>query len=413
MGRCLVRLDVTQIFAVVIFVATYTVVAVGRVPGLRIDRAGAAFLGAALMVGCGAIGLDDAYRAIDFNTIALLLGMMIVVANLRLAGFFELVTGFVVARARHPLWLLLAVVGVTGVLSALLVNDTICLVLTPLVLLVVLRLRRDPVPYLIAVALASNIGGAATLTGTPQNMIIGGFSGVSYRAFSAALAPVSAIGLGLTVLLVAALWRREFLSGDRLLGEVSVPVLLDRGLLRKTVLVLLGVLAAFLAGVQPAEAALIGGGLLLASRRVEVARIYREIDWTLLLMFAGLFVVVAGLEHAVLTPERVRALSVLPLEQGWVLAAVTAVLANIVSNVPAVLVLKPFVAELADPARAWLLVAMTATLAGNFSLLGSVANLIVVQRARAEGVVIGFWTYFLVGAPLSVLTITAGLALLS
>jgi Na+/H+ antiporter NhaD/arsenite permease-like protein len=413
MGRCLVRLDVTQIFAVVIFVATYTVVAVGRVPGLRIDRAGAAFLGAALMVGCGAIGLDDAYRAIDFNTIALLLGMMIVVANLRLAGFFELVTGFVVARARHPLWLLLAVVGVTGVLSALLVNDTICLVLTPLVLLVVLRLRRDPVPYLIAVALASNIGGAATLTGTPQNMIIGGFSGVSYRAFSAALAPVSAIGLGLTVLLVAALWRREFFSGGRLLGEVSVPVLLDRGLLRKTVLVLLGVLAAFLAGVQPAEAALIGGGLLLASRRVEVARIYREIDWTLLLMFAGLFVVVAGLEHAVLTPERVRALSVLPLERGWVLAAVTAVLANIVSNVPAVLVLKPFVAELADPARAWLLVAMTATLAGNFSLLGSVANLIVVQRARAEGVVIGFWTYFLVGAPLSVLTITAGLALLS
>ncbi len=403
----------TQIFAVVIFVATYAVVAVGRVPGLRIDRAGAAFLGAALMVGCGAIGLDDAYRAIDFNTIALLLGMMIVVANLRLAGFFELVTGFVVARARHPLLLLLAVVGVTGVLSALLVNDTVCLVLTPLVLLVVLRLRRDAVPYLIAVALAANIGGAATLTGTPQNMIIGGFSGVSYRAFSAALAPVSAIGLVLTVLLVAGLWWREFFTGGRLAGEMPAPARLDRGLLRKTVLVLLGVLAAFFAGVRPAEAALIGGGVLLVSRRVKVARIYREIDWTLLLMFAGLFVVVAGLEHAVLTAERVRALSVLPLERGWVLAIATATLANIVSNVPAVLVLKPFVVGLADPARAWLVVAMAATLAGNFSVLGSVANLIVVQRAQAQGVVIGFWSYFLVGAPLSVLSIAMGLALLS
>lgn len=403
----------TQVFAVVIFVATYAVVAVGRVPGLRIDRAGAAFLGAALMVGCGAIGLDDAYRAIDFNTIALLLGMMIVVANLRLAGFFELVTGFVVARARHPLLLLVAVVGVTGVLSALLVNDTVCLVLTPLVLLVVLRLRRNPVPYLIAVALAANIGGVATLTGTPQNMIIGGWSGVSYRAFSAALAPVSAIGLGLAVLLVAGLWWREFLVGGRLVGAAVLPVRCDRRLLGKTVLVLAGVVVAFFAGVPPAEAALIGGGVLLASRRVKVARIYREIDWTLLLMFAGLFVVVAGLEHAVLTAERVRALSVLPLGQGWVLAMVTAVLANIVSNVPAVLVLKPFVAALADPAQAWLVVAMAATLAGNFSVLGSVANLIVVQRAQAQGVVIGFWTYFMVGAPLTVLTIAVGLALVS
>ena len=205
---------------------------------------------------------------------------------------------------------------------------------------------------------------------------------------------------------------RAILAGGRLVGEVPVPARLDRGLLRKTVLVLLGVLAAFFAGVRPAEAALIGGGVLLVSRRVKVARIYREIDWTLLLMFVGLFVVVAGLEHAVLTPARVRALSVLPLERGWVLAVVSAALANIVSNVPAVLVLKPFVAELADPARAWKLVAMAATLAGNFSLVGSVANLIVVQRAQAQGVVIGFWNYFMVGAPLTVLTILVGLALL-
>jgi Na+/H+ antiporter NhaD/arsenite permease-like protein len=392
------------------------VVAVGRVPGLHIDRAGAAFLGAGLMVACGAIGLDAAYRAIDFDTIALLLGMMILVANLRLAGFFELVTGWVAGRARHPLLLLVGVVLSSGVLSALLVNDTICLVLTPLVLAVVLRLRRNPVPYLIAVALSANVGGAATLVGNPQNMIIGGISGIGFGAFARALAPVSAVGLVLVVALVAAVWRREFMVGgravDRLVVDGLRPARVHQALLAKTLLVALGLMAALFAGVRPAEAALVAGGLLLASRRVKVARIYREIDWTLLLMFAGLFVVVAGLEHAVLTPARVQALSVLPLGQEAVLAAVTAVLSNIVSNVPAVLVLKPFVAGLADPLHAWLVVAMAATLAGNFSIVGSVANLIVVQIARKQGVEIGFWTYFLVGAPLTVATILVGLALI-
>ncbi|MBN8891720.1 MAG: anion transporter [Rhodospirillales bacterium 70-18] len=400
---------VKEALAAAIFVATYAVVAVGRVPGLRIDRAGAAFLGAALMVASGVLSLDEAYRAIDFDTIALLLGMMIVVANLRLAGFFDVVTAWVVGRARRPLPLLAAVVATAGVLSAFLVNDTICLVLTPLVLRIVLHLRRNPVPYLIAIALSSNIGGAATLTGNPQNMIIGSLSGIPYGRFAGALAPVAALGLVLTVALVAVVWRGEFLAGARLAADPPA-VRFNRRLLRKTLLVALALVAAFFAGVRPAEAAVVAGGLLLASRRVKVARMYAEIDWTLLLMFAGLFVVVAGLEHAVLTPERVRALAVLHLERTGVLGVATAVLSNIVSNVPAVLVLRPFVASMADPQRAWLVVAMAATLAGNFSILGSVANLIVVQRARAQGVVIGFWTYFMVGAPLTVLTIAAGLA---
>lgn len=399
----------SQALPLAIFLATYAVVAVGRVPGLHIDRAGAAFLGAALMVACGAIGLDQAYRAIDWDTISLLLGMMILVANLRLAGFFELVTAWVVTRARHPLGLLAGVVAVSGVLSAFLVNDTICLMLTPLVLRVVLRLRRNPVPYLIAVALAANIGGAATLTGNPQNMIIGGASGLAYGRFAAALAPVSAAGLLLALALVAAIWRREFRAGGRLVDHAAaLRPRLHRALLLETLAVAALLVAAFFAGIRPAEAALVAGGLLLASRRVKVARVYREIDWTLLVMFAGLFVVVAGLERAVLTEARVQALSVLPLGRDAVLATLAAVLSNIVSNVPAVLVLKPFVAGLPDAAHGWLVVAMASTFAGNFSVLGSVANLIVVQRARAEGVEIGFWTYFMVGAPLTVATIVLG-----
>jgi Na+/H+ antiporter NhaD/arsenite permease-like protein len=315
-----------------------------------------------------------------------------------------------VARAHHPLLLLAAVVALAGVLSAFLVNDTICIVLTPLVLDIVLHLRRNPVPYVLAIPLAANIGGAATLTGNPQNMIVGGLSAIAYGDFAAALAPVAAIGLGLAFALVAAIWREEFTRG-RIAAEIP-HWRIDRRLLRKTGLVALAMVAAFFAGVKPAEAALLAGAVLLVTRRVKPARVYAEIDWTLLLMFCGLFVVVAGLERAVLSPDAVARIGALGLDRMPVLALATAALSNLVSNVPAVLVLKPFVAVLPDPQRAWTVVAMAATLAGNFTIVGSVANLIVVQRARARGVDITFWTYFIVGAPLTVATILVGLALL-
>jgi Na+/H+ antiporter NhaD/arsenite permease-like protein len=397
--------------AALIFLATYAVVAIGRVPGWRIDRTGAALLGAALMIGSGVLSLDDAVRAIDWDTIALLLGMMLVVAHLRLSGFFGLVTGWTVARAGHPLLLLAAIVLVSGTLSAFLVNDTICIVLTPLVLQIVLALGRAPVPYLLAVALAANVGGAATLTGNPQNMIVGSLSHIPYRTFAAALTPVAAIGLALIVVVVALVWPREFLRRATLAGTKPAHRL-NGALLTKTLVVTAAIVIAFFAGARPAVAALLGGAALLATRRLRPARIYAELDGPLLLMFAGLFVVVAGLERSLLTQDTVARLSALHLDQTVILGLVTAALSNIVSNVPAVLVLKPFVAGLADPTRAWLIVAACSTLAGNLTILGSVANLIVVQRARSAGVQIGFWTYFAVGAPVTVLTLAVAIALL-
>jgi Na+/H+ antiporter NhaD/arsenite permease-like protein len=394
--------------AVLIFAATYAVMALGRLPRLHIDRVSAAFLGAALMVGTGVLGLDEAYRAIDLDTIALLLGMMIVVANLRLAGFFGLVAGWVVRRAGHPATLLAGVVLTSGLLSSVLVNDTVCLVLTPIVLTAVAHLGRNPVPYLVAIPLASNAGSTATITGNPQNMIIGSLSRLPYGDFAASLAPVAAVALALTWIIVALVWRREFLRPGRI--QATPPrVRVNRALLAKTLIVTLAIMAAFFAGVRPALAALVGGAVLLPSRRVKPWRVYAEIDWTLLLMFCGLFVVVAGLRHAILTPDRIAAVR---LDSTALLAGTTAVLSNIVSNVPAVLVLRPFVEALPDPGRAWKIVAMAATLAGNFSILGSVANLIVVQRARASGVHIRFGTYFAAGAPLTILSILAGIALL-
>ena len=399
--------DASVLAAGVIFAASYVALAIGRIPFLAVDRAGVALVGACLMVLAGTLSLDAAYRAVDLDTLTLLLGMMIVVANLRLSGFFAIATVWVTRRAHSPIVLLVAVTAVSGVFSAFLVNDTICLVLTPLVLDVTLALQRRPVPYLLAVAMASNVGSTATITGNPQNIMIGSFSGVGYSHFAGALAPVAAVGLVLTVALIALSYRSEFFSTRRITAEVP-RVRANRALVARSLLATAAMVALFFAGQPPAKAAIVIGGLLLLTRRVRSARVYAEIDWSLLLMFAGLFIIVAGAQNALLTPSVVASVAALHLDRVPILSGVTAVLSNIVSNVPAVLVLKPFVHGLPDPARAWLTVAMSATLAGNFSVIGSIANLIVVQRAAARGVTIGFWEYFVVGAPLTVLTIATG-----
>ncbi len=391
----------------VIFVGSYLALAIGRIPGLSIDRAGIALVGAGLMVASGALPLDAAYKAVDLDTITLLLGMMIVVTSLRLSGFFALVDAWGRLHARRPLILLCVVVATSGIFSAFLVNDAICLVLGPLVLELTLALGRRPVPYLLAVAMASNVGSTATITGNPQNIMIGSFSHISYTSFALALGPIALLGLIVTVVLIALFHRAEFADNERL--EAPVPkVRLNRVLVIRALLATLIMIALFFAGVVPAKAAIIIGGLLLLTGRVKSRRVYAEIDWSLLLMFAGLFIIVAGAQRALLSPDIIAAMGRLHLDLVPVLSSVTALLSNLVSNVPAVLMLKPFVEALKDHDRAWLVIAMASTLAGNFTILGSIANLIVVQKAAAAGVVIGFWDYFRVGAPLTIVTLVIG-----
>lgn len=397
--------------AILIFLAVYLVLAVGRLPGFRVDRTGACIIGASLMIAFRVLTFEEAYAAIHYDTIILLFGMMIVVANLRLSGFFRVVAGWVAEHANRPIVLLAAVVFVAGFFSAFFVNDTMCIVLTPLVLEITGNLRRNPVPYLLAVAMASNIGSVATITGNPQNMMIGGFSGIPYRTFAAALSPVAAIGLMMTVAVIALVYRREF----RLQEKVSLDHRhrrVNRLLLWKSLAVSAGMIVFFFGGWPVPEVALLAGALLLVTRRLKPERVYHEIDWSLLVLFIGLFIVVAGVEKTSLPQDLFRAAQRFHLERIPVLSAFAALLSNVVSNAPAVLVFKPFIAQMADPERAWLTLAMSATLAGNLTLLGSVANLIVVQKARRE-VRIGFWEYFKVGAPLTVLTIGAGVVWLS
>ena len=401
--------------AIALFTATYAAIALGRVPGLRLDRAGAALAGAAGMVACGSLSLEEAYRAIDLNTITLLLGMMLVVADLRLAGVFHRVSAWAAARARRPIVLLAAISLVSGIFSAFLVNDTVCLVLTPLVCDLTRRLRRDPVPYLLAVAMASNAGSVATITGNPQNMIIGTLSHIPYTAFAAALAPVASVALVLTVALLSITFRAEFWTRETLMSSPSSPdvvcELAGPLMLARSLLVTLAMMAGFFAGLPPPGVAITAGAVMLVTGRFDVRKVYAEVDWPLLLMFAGLFIVVAGLDKIIAGQAR-AVIGALHLQGIPVLAAIAAVLSNIVSNVPAVLVLKPFIEALRDPQRAWLALAMAATLAGNLTLVGSIANLIVARGAEAHGVRIGFWTYLKTGVPLTLLSLLAGIALL-
>jgi Na+/H+ antiporter NhaD/arsenite permease-like protein len=392
--------------ALLIFAATYLVLALGRMPGLRVDRTGAAIVGASLMVASGVLGFEEALRAVDWPTIVLLLGMMIVVANLRLSGFFRWVSALVVEHAHRPLTLLAGIVTVAGVFSAFFVNDTMCLVLTPLVIEVTLALKRNPVPYLLAVAMAANAGSVATITGNPQNMMIGSFSGIPYARFAGTLAPAALVALALTFVLIAAIYHREF-RAERFDVSEDLRVRVNRPLMWKSLAVAAVMVAFFFAGWPVAQTAIVAGAALLVTRRVKPEKVYLEIDWPLLALFAGLFIVVAGVEKTRLEDDFFRFAQTFRLDHVAVLSFFSGVLSNIVSNVPAVLVFRPLMPRLTDPQTGWLALAMSSTLAGNLTIVGSVANLIVVQRARRE-VKVGFWDYFKVGAPLTLLSIALG-----
>ena len=294
--------------AILIFAATYLVLAVGRIPFLRVDRTGAAIIGASLMLAFNVLTVQEAYAAINYDAIILLFGMMIVVANLRLSGFFAAVSAWVVDHAHAPLVLLSGIVLVAGVFSAFFVNDTMCLVLTPLVLDITRRLGRKPIPYLLAVAMSSNIGSVATITGNPQNMMIGSFSQIPYRTFAAALAPIAAVGLALTVAVIALVYRAEFRSRSAAPGGRHSPVRVNRPLLWKSLAVSAAMIVFFFAGWPVPKVAVIAGALLLITRRVKPEKVYREIDWSLLVLFIGLFIVIAGIEKttAVRRPLRCR-----------------------------------------------------------------------------------------------------------
>jgi len=405
-----------------LFMLTYTGLALGKVPGLRMDRAGIALVGATFMLITGVVNLQEAVspQSIDYETLILLLGMMVVVGCLRLSGFFRLLTHWCLDRIETPRGLLAVTVLLSGVLSAFLVNDIVCLALTPLVLHLARRLRFHPLPHLIGLATASNIGSTGTITGNPQNMIIGMQSHISYLRFAARLFPVAALGLVVNFLLIAFIYRHRLIPPK--IVDVTVPIRpeplppLRRAhwwLLIKSILAASAAVVLFFA--LPSSClpliALGAASFLLVGRIVRPEKIYRQVDWSLLVMFAGLFVVVHAFRIHVVAHWGIDGWSWLLDHPVGLLSGVSAILSNLVSNVPAVLLFEPVMQAIpaTQQETAWLALAMSSTFAGNLTVLGSVANLIVVENARREGVIISFWEYCKVGVPLTLLTLVLGI----
>ena len=403
-----------------IFAATYLALALGSVPRLRIDRAGIAFVGATLMLACRLVAFDAATSAqsIDYRTLALLLGMMVVVAYLCLSGALARLVEIAAGRIRTPRALLVAVVGLSGILSAFLINDVVCLSMTPLVVHLARRLRVDPLPHLVALATAANVGSSGTITGNPQNIFIGSHSGISYARFAIKLLPVAAIGLALTLVVVAVVFRGRLAAGSRQGGELPNDHALDsplrrpqRWLARKSMVVAFAAIVLFFAGL-PMELVALGAASVLLLGRVRPAKVYGQIEWGLLVMFGGLFIVVYAFRMNVVDGLNIEGWHWLTGSPVIALSFVSVLLSNLLSNVPAVLLLDPLVEGLPADVReaAWLALAMSSTLAGNLTVLGSVANLIVVENARREGVHVGLWDYCRVGVPLTIVTLAAGIA---
>jgi Na+/H+ antiporter NhaD/arsenite permease-like protein len=418
----------------ILFTLTYICLALGKVPGLRMDRAGIALVAATLMLVTGMVSLDQAVstHSIDYKTLILLFGMMVVIGFLRLSGFFRRITAAALRCIATPLGLLAVTIALSGVLSAFLINDIVCLTLTPLVLHLARRLRFDPVPHLIALATAANIGSTGTITGNPQNIYIGSHSGISYLRFAECLLPVAALGLVLNFLVVAFVYRRTLFSAvnqasvsltkeevGAALDQPGVEVPADepadskchRWLQRKSVAITLAAVVLFFTGLPP-ELVALGSAAVLLLGRIKPKKVYREIDWSLLVMFGGLFIIVHAFQVHVVARWGIDGWGWLLHRPVGLMSLVSAGLSNLVSNVPAVLLMEPVLQAVPEASRetAWLALAMSSTLAGNLTVIGSVANLIVVENAQREGVTVSFWEYCKVGVPLTMLTLALGVA---
>lgn len=403
-----------EVVATVIFGVTYVLISGRQLKILPLNRPAAALLGAVLMVSTGVMTPERAYRAVNYDTLVLLLGMMLISAYLYLAHFFEWAADIVLKLSRTPQRLLLYLTLTSGILSALLVNDTICLMLTPLVIAVIRRGKLPLLPFLIALASSANIGSVATLVGNPQNMIIGHFSHISFSEFAQSLAPAALIGLAINFAIVS-FGFRNVLHGVVVSREPHPLPKLDRALFTLVCIVFVVIFACFFAGLDLAWTALAGAALVMVLARRDTHEVLKLVDWHLLVFFAALFVVVEGLSDTGLPDAIYRHLQPMfgahATAQAWNLSWFSVAGSNIFSNVPFVLVAAKWISHFADPALMWKVLALATTFAGNLTIVGSVANMIVVESAR-EHLEIGFWDYARFGIPITVLTTIAGTSVL-
>jgi Na+/H+ antiporter NhaD/arsenite permease-like protein len=398
-----------------IFCLTYVLIATRRLGILPIGRPAGALLGAVLMVAFEALTPRESYDAVDHDTIVLLFGMMLLTAYLARAGFFEWAAAGVIGVCRTPWTLLVSLALFAAGLSAFLVNDTVCIFLTPVVVAVCRRARLPMGPYLIALATSANIGSSLTLVGNPQNMIIGSFSGYDFTRFLVRSAPAVAAGMAINIVLLALYFRRG-LPATLSIEPGPAPAVNRRRLTLAVVATLL-IVAGFFANlpIGLGYTTLAGVLLLVVLDRQEPTEIFARVDWRLLVLFSCLFIVVKGFAKTGLVDDAWLATAHwmnFGMPEGLAcFGSVMTIGSNLVSNVPMVLLTGPYLEKLGSPELGWVLTAFITTVAGNLTILGSVANIIVAEGSKSD-YSLGFFEYLKFGFVSTVLVLAAGIPLI-
>lgn len=394
-----------------VFALTYLGIAAGRVPGLKLDRTGIVMLGAIAMMVFGGLPTSDVISFINWPTILLLFGFFVLSAQLRLSGFFDAVAGGIARKLGSPARFLMLLMLATAGLSAFLNHDIVCFVFTPIVATALLKRQLNPVPFLIALAIASNIGAAATLVGNPQDMMIGQMAGLGFGHYALwCIAPVLfALGCAYAII-----W---LLSRHRLTATVTPPSDLvvtsrpfDRPHTIKGLVILVVVIGLFFSPLPTELVALTAAAIHLASPKFRTEDLLKLVDWPILVLFMGLFVVTGAFQTTGYGEQAVQWLAQggLHLQSSPTLALVTAVLSNLINNSAAVMLLLK-VANITQPPAAYVL-ALANSFGGSLLIIGSVANIIVVQQARELGIRISFRDFARLGVPVT-LAALAGLLL--
>lgn len=428
----------TLLIALAVFLVTYALISIRRFPKVKVDRPAAALLGAAMMVVLGVVGPGDAIGAINMDILVLLVGMMVLVAGLELCGFFEWVSLRMIRYSRNQFSFLVLTMAVTGTLSALVLNDTIVLLFTPIIIRTCRLLKTNPVPFLVAEAIAANIGSVATVVGNPQNAFIATKAGISFVDFSVRLVPVSIVCMLVAIAILYLIYRKDIEKGtahefrkrildagwrafqDELVkGDAATTSGIRKLRKRKvglyslvviTSLTFAGFVASHFIEAPLALIAFLGGVAALfvvpLTTDVKAKEMLGGVDWTIILFFVGLFIVIQGVKDSLLLDE---------IEDffpgfgdgetptiAW-LTALSALLSNLVSNVPAVMLLSEMIPI--SQTDLWIALASSSTLAGNATILGAAANIIVAEKAEGMGVEVNFWKFTLVGFPIAMATL--------
>lgn len=391
-----------QLVTLVVLIFVLLIFTLGKSPIFRVDRTGSVLIAVAILLGTNNNSFSELISFVDFQTIVILFCMMVIVTNLRLAGMFELVGKLISNYIKNERQLLLAIIFCGGFLSSIAINDIVCLLFTPVVIMVCNDFNLSPKPHLIGLAIASNIGSAGSLIGNPQNILVANLSSLSLGFYIVQTVPIVIFGLMLTYGCIFFKYRTTF--SENLIAPKNNKFFYHKYLLLKSGMVLLSIIIAYASGYSLLIATIIGATLLLLTRRVKPNKIYQGIDFNLLIMFIGLFALIGSVEKSGILEFFLKNINSTVQNSFAFFVGLTVIISNTVSNVPAVLLLKNLIPQ-NNAEFWWTSLALISTLAGNLTLFGSMANLIVVEVAKSKNIKISAWEYFKIGCPITIILV--------